>query len=181
MDVHEFADADAWEGWLAANHATRTEAWLRIGKRRADIDLITIDQAADGAFCFGWIDGQRRSYDAESFLQRYGPRRKRSPWSRVNVEKVEGLIADGRMRPAGLAEVEAAKADGRWESAYEPQRTATVPADLKAALADNLDAKEAFERLGKSERYAVMLPLLKAVTPEARAKALAREIGRLVR
>lgn len=181
MDILEFRDGTAWEAWLEERHAERPEAWLRIAKRQSGLDLITIGDAADGAFCFGWIDGQRRAYDGQSFLQRYCPRRKRSSWSKVNVDKVEGLIADGRMRPAGFAEVEAARADGRWAAAYEPQRTATVPPDLKAALADNLDAQAAFDRLGKSEQYAVMLPLLKTTTPESRAKALAREITVLAR
>ncbi|UYM06841.1 YdeI/OmpD-associated family protein [Solicola gregarius] len=179
MDILEFPDAAVWEAWLDVNHAEQTEAWLRIRKRHADLALVTISEAAEGAFCFGWIDGQRRAYDDGSFLQRYSPRRKRSPWSQVNVEKVESLIAAGRMRPSGLAEVEAAKADGRWDAAYEPQRTADVPADLAEALAGSARARGAFESMGRSERYAVILPLLKARTPELRQKALAREIARL--
>lgn len=181
MGTLEFVDAAAWESWLAVNHATRPEAWLRIRKRRSGLALITIDDAADGAFCFGWIDGQRRRHDDDSFLQRYSPRRKASPWSKVNVDRVEGLIAAGRMRPAGLAEVEAARSDGRWYAAYESQRTAQVPDDLEAALADDPIAKAAFDRLGRSERYAVMLPVLKARTTESRAKALARTVARLRR
>jgi uncharacterized protein YdeI (YjbR/CyaY-like superfamily) len=114
-----------------------------------------------------------------SFLQRYSRRRPGSSWSKVNVGKVEALTAAGRMRPPGLAEVEAAKADGRWEAAYESQRNATVPPDLAAALAGNGAASTVFEGLGRSDRYAVILPLLKARTPEARAKVLAREVARL--
>lgn len=180
MDILEFRDGAAWEHWLEDHHAERPEAWLRVAKRHADLDLIAIGDAADGAFCFGWIDGQRRAYDEQSFLQRYSPRRKASPWSKVNVDKVDALIAAGRLRTAGLAEVEAARADGRWTGAYEPQSTAEVPSDLAAALADDPVAHAAFDRLGKSERYAVMLPVLKATTPDARAKALAREIKLLV-
>lgn len=181
MCILEFRDGAAWEDWLEGHHAERPEAWLRVAKRHSGLDLIAIGDAADAAFCFGWIDGQRRAYDERSFLQRYSPRRKASPWSKVNVAKVEALIAAGRMRPPGLAEVDAARADGRWRGAYEPQRTAKVPPDLVAALAADPEAKAAFDRLGKSERYAVMLPLLRATTPESRAKARAREIDQLKR
>ena len=179
MDVIEFPDAAGWESWLEAQHEVRTEAWLRIAKRHSRMNLITIADALDVALCFGWIDGQRKARDDVSFLQRYSCRRPRSSWSKVNVAKVEALIAAGRMRPAGLAEVDAAKADGRWDAAYEPQRTAEVPPDLAAALADNARANAAFERLGRSERYAVILPLLKARTPETRARILARAVARL--
>jgi uncharacterized protein YdeI (YjbR/CyaY-like superfamily) len=178
-DLLEFPDAARWASWLAAQHGTRTEVWLRIAKRRSGISSVTSAEALDVALCYGWIDGQRKSYDEVSFLQRYSPRRPGSPWSKINVARVEELIAAERMQPAGLAEVAAAKADGRWEAAYESQRTATIPPDLVAALATNATASAAFERLGKSERYAVILPLLKARTPEARAKLLAREVARL--
>ena len=140
---------------------------------------LTITDALDVALCFGWIDGQRKRYDDVSFLQRYCPRRPRSSWSQVNVAKVEALTAAGRMQPAGLAEVAAAQADGRWEAAYESQRTAAVPPDLAAALAADARANAAFERLGKSERYAVILPLLKARTPEARARRVTQAVTRL--
>lgn len=179
MEVLDFPDAAGWESWLAAQHGVRNEAWLRIAKRHSGLGTITIAEALDVALCFGWIDGQRRSYDEVSYLQRYSRRRPRSSWSRVNVAKVEALMAAGRMQPAGLAEVAAAQADGRWAAAYEPQRTAAVPPDLAAALADNPKANAAFERLGRSDRYAVILPLLKARTGEARARMLARAVARL--
>lgn len=179
MDVLEFADAGEWESWLSAHHGSHPEAWLRIGKRHAGIALIGITEALDVALCYGWIDGQRTSYDGESFLQRYSRRRPRSSWSQVNVAKVEALTAAGQMRPAGLAEVAAARADGRWEGAYERQSTAEPPPDLLAALAADPRASAAFEALGRSERYAVILPLLKARTQEARARTLARAVQRL--
>ncbi|SIN36932.1 YdeI/OmpD-associated family protein [Micromonospora cremea] len=179
MDVLDFADATAWEAWLAAQHEVRGEAWLRIAKRHSGLASITIVEALDVALCYGWIDGQRKGLDDVSFLQRYSRRRPRSSWSQVNVAKVEALTATGRMRPAGLAEVAAAKADGRWEAAYESQRTAAVPPDLTAALAGEPRAAAAFERLGRSARYAVILPLLKARTPETRAKVLAQAVARL--
>jgi uncharacterized protein YdeI (YjbR/CyaY-like superfamily) len=180
VEVLELADAAAWESWLAEHHAAAPMAWLRIAKRGSGVDLIGIADAADVAHCFGWIDGQRKGLDDVSFLQRYSRRRPRSSWSRVNVAKVEALLAAGRMRPAGLAEVDAAKADGRWDAAYESQRTAEVPVELAAALARDPLAHAAFDRLGRSERYAVILPVLKALTPQARAQVVAREVARLV-
>lgn len=130
--------------------------------------------------CYGWIDGQRKAHDEASFLQRYSRRRSRSSWSKINVAKVEALMVAGRMRPTGLVEVETALADGRWETAYESQRSADVPPDLAAALASNARANAAFERLGRSDRYSVILmPLLKARTPETRASILARAVARL--
>src|SRR5699024_8288756 len=122
----------SWESWLEAQHEQQTEAWLRIAKRHSAIATITIADALDVALCFGWIDGQRRSYDDATFLQRYSPRRPKSSWSKINVAKVEMLMAAERMRPAGLAEVVAAKADGRWQAAYESQRLAAVPPALAA-------------------------------------------------
>ncbi len=177
--VLELADSAAWESWLASHHQEHSEAWLRIAKRHSGRTSVTITDALDVALCFGWIDGQRKSLDEQSYLQRYSRRRPRSSWSQVNVGKVEALLAAGRMRPAGLAEVAAAQEDGRWDAAYEPQRTAEVPADLVAALADDPRASATFERLGRSARYQVILALLKSRTPETRKRTLAREIARL--
>ncbi len=179
MEVLELGDSAAWESWLASHHGERAEAWLRIAKRHSELTSVTITEALDVALCFGWIDGQRRSLDDQSYLQRYSRRRPRSSWSQVNVGKVEALLAAGRMQPPGLAEVDAAKADGRWAAAYEPQRTAEVPADLAAALAGNARASAAFGGLGRSGRYQVILALLKARTLETRKRTLAREITRL--
>ena len=137
MDMLDLPDGVQWETWLSEHHGVRTEAWLRIAKRHSGVASLTVAEALDVALCYGWIDGQRQSYDEVSYLQRYSRRRPTSSWSKVNVAKVDALVAAGRMRPAGLAEVAAAKADGRWEAAYESQRTATVPPDLAAALAGN--------------------------------------------
>lgn len=177
MDALDFSDASSWESWLQAQHQHRSEAWLRIAKRRSG--LATIAHALDVALCFGWIDGQRKAHDDVSFLQRFSRRRPRSSWSKINTTRVEALTAAGRMHPAGLAEVAAAEADGRWHAAYESRRTATVPPDLAAALAGNTRATAAFERLNRSDRYAAILPVLKAHTPDARARALARAIAQL--
>lgn len=179
MDALQFPSAAEWESWLHEQHAAQTQAWLRIAKRHSGIPSLTVIEALDVALCFGWIDGQRKGLDDVSYLQRYCPRRRGSSWSKVNVAKVEVLMATGRMQPAGLAEVAAAKADGRWDAAYESQRLAEVPPDLAAALADSPISNAAFERLGRSDRYQVILPLLKARTPAARASALDRAITRL--
>lgn len=172
-------DISAWESWLAANHASAAQAWLRIGKKGARLPLIGISDALDGALCWGWIDGQRRGLDDVSFLQRYCPRRPRSAWSQVNVAKVDALIAAGRMRPPGLAQVDAARADGRWDAAYEPQRTAEPPPDLLAALAADSAARAAFDALSRTERYLILMNLAKTRTPESRARFLAGAVGKL--
>ena len=181
VEVLDFADGAAWEAWLDEHHASAAEAWLRIAKKGSGLGTLTIGEALDGALCFGWIDGQRRGLDDLSFLQRYCPRRARSSWSQVNVEKVDALLAAGRMRPAGMAQVEAARADGRWAAAYERQSTAAVPADLAAALEAEPGARAAYDALGRSEQYAVMLPVLKATTPAARERAVRRQVDRLRR
>lgn len=179
MDLLEFPDAAAWEAWLAGHHAEATEAWLRIAKRGSGIATVPTAEALDVALCWGWIDGQRESLDDLSFQQRYCPRRPRSSWSQVNQALVEALTAAGRMRPPGLAEVAAAQADGRWAAAYASQRTAEVPPDLAAALAANPRAAATFAALGRSERYQVILALLKTRTEAGRTSALTRSIERL--
>lgn len=179
MDVLEFPGSDAWESWLDTHHDSRTEAWLRIGKKNAGVELIRIGDALDAALCFGWIDGQRKGLDEVSFLQRYSRRRPRSSWSKVNVDKVGALIAAGRMRSAGLAEIDAAKADGRWDVAYVKQSEFTVPADLAAALDAAPAARAAFDELSRTEQYTMALPLLKTTTAESRATAVARFVERL--
>ncbi|WP_104090302.1 YdeI family protein [Arthrobacter sp. GMC3] len=179
MNALEFSDAAGWESWLTVQHEQQTEVWLRIGKRHAGIPLVTIAEAGALALCFGWIDGQRKACDEVSFLQRYSRRRPGSSWSKVNVARAELLIKAGRMRPPGLKEIEEAKTDGRWEAAYESQRTARVPAELTAALEGNPSALAAFERLSRSGQYTLFLPLLKAYTPEARTNTLTRIMTRL--
>ncbi|RBP66205.1 uncharacterized protein YdeI (YjbR/CyaY-like superfamily) [Brevibacterium sanguinis] len=174
-----FVDGAEWESWLEHHHATESEAWLRIAKRRSPVPGISISAALDGALCFGWIDGQRRANDADSFLQRYSPRRPRSSWSKINVTRFEILEREGRVRPAGATEAAAARADGRWAAAYESQRTATVPDDLSAELVAHPRALVAFDRLDRTSRYAVILDLLRARTPQRRRALLSRHIARL--
>ncbi|WP_416443980.1 YdeI/OmpD-associated family protein [Leucobacter sp. HNU] len=179
VTVLDFVSGAEWEAWLEAQHGSASDAWLRIAKRRSRRPGLRIEDALDGALCFGWIDGQRRSNDAESFLQRYSPRRPASPWSRINVLKFEALAAAGRVRPAGHAAAAAARADGRWDAAYASQRDAETPPELIAALAARPDAERAFAELGRTERYALILPLLRARTPERRAELLARAVDAL--
>ena len=179
MKVLEFATAGEWESWLEDHHADAGEAWLRIARRNSKVPGLTIEDALDGALCFGWIDGQRKSNDADSFLQRYSPRRRTSSWSAINVAKFETLAAAGRVRQAGYAQRDVARADGRWDAAYESQRTAETPPDLAAALAENPGAAAAFEAMSRSDRYAVILPLLKARTPQRRAERVARAVADL--
>ncbi|MFG3700344.1 YdeI family protein [Micromonospora sp. NPDC047620] len=179
VEIIRFADADEWDGWLAAHGGTRSEAWLAIPRKGSGAVAISAAQAGDVAICHGWIDSHRRRLDATHFLQRYSPRRPGSPWSRVNVDRVAALEAAGRMRPAGRAQVDAAKADGRWARAYAPQRSAAVPEDLVAALAGSDRARVAFEALSRSDRYGIFLPLLKARTPAGRAGALRRALATL--
>jgi uncharacterized protein YdeI (YjbR/CyaY-like superfamily) len=174
-----FTNAAEWESWLAEHHQDEGGAWLKIAKKGSPVAAVTIEQALQVALCYGWIDSQRKSFDEHCFLQRYSRRRKGSPWSRENVERVEALTAAGRMRPPGLAEVAAAQEDGRWEAAYAPQRDAAVPPDLAQALAADPEAAARFEALDKTGRYMVILPLLKARTPAVRAARLQKAISAL--
>jgi uncharacterized protein YdeI (YjbR/CyaY-like superfamily) len=178
-DVLSCGSPTEWESWLTAHWRRPTGVWLKIAKKGSGVASVTASEALDVALCYGWIDGTRRRLDETHFLQWYAPRRPRSSWSKVNVARVEALLAAGRMRPPGLAAIEAAKADGRWAAAYESQRNATVPPDLAAALDHDDRAKAAFESLGRSERYAVILPLLKARTPQQRAELLRVTVSRL--
>jgi uncharacterized protein YdeI (YjbR/CyaY-like superfamily) len=174
--VIAFRDAAEFEAWLDAHVDVPAGVWLKIAKKGSGIPSLTSDEAVDVGLCYGWVSGQRRPYDAVSYLQKYVPRRPRSRWSQVNVAKVEELSAAGRMRPGGLAEVEAAKADGRWVAAYPSQRHATVPPDLAAALAASAPAARAFEALGRTDRYAVILKIVTTRTPGARATQIRRAV-----
>ncbi|MFE7749675.1 YdeI family protein [Streptomyces sp. NPDC057428] len=162
------------ESWLERHHGERSELWLKLAKKSSGIESVTAAEVIEVALCFGWIDGQRRSLDATYYLQRISPRRRGSQWSLVNVRKVGELTEAGRMREPGLAEVRAAQADGRWAAAYPSQKEATVPSDLAAALAANPRAAERFERLGRTDRYLLILQLLRARSPELRAARLDR-------
>ena len=172
------SDAE-WERWLEENHETADGVWIKMAKKGSGIDSVRYPEVLDTALCFGWIDAKRLALDEQYFLQRFVPRRPRSNWSRINVEKVERLTAEGRMRPAGMGEVERAKADGRWAAAYEGQRLSTVPDDLQAELDARPEAKAFFEGLNKQNRFAILYQLQDAKRPETRARRLAKFVAML--
>lgn len=173
-------DAAAWRAWLDEHEEDPDGVWLALAKKgTVQPTSLTYDQALDEALCSGWIDGQKGSVDARVFRQRFSPRRKASLWSTRNVGLVATLIADGRMRPRGQAEIDRAKADGRWDRAYAGAATATVPEDLAAALGASPAAAGQFERLNANNRYAVLHRVATAPSPTARANRLAKLIAML--
>jgi uncharacterized protein YdeI (YjbR/CyaY-like superfamily) len=167
-----FASAAEWEAWLEAHHAEATECWLAIARKGSAHATVTHAEALDVALCFGWIDAVRHKLDDDHFLQRFTRRTQRSRWSKLNRAKVEALIAAGRMRPAGLQEVERAKADGRWDAAYDGQRTMRVPADLQRELDARPGAAAFFASLDSRNRYAILYRLHDAKLSETRARRL---------
>jgi uncharacterized protein YdeI (YjbR/CyaY-like superfamily) len=173
-----FEGPEAFEAWLEEHGATSDGIWVRMAKKHAKIPSLDWTGGVEVALCFGWIDGQAKRIDDVWYRQRFTPRRPRSLWSKVNRQKVEALVAAGRMRPAGHAEVERAKADGRWEQAYDGVATATVPDDLAAALAD-AGLTDAFAALGSTNRYAVLHRVQTAKRPETRARRIAKYVGML--
>ena len=174
-----FASAAEWEEWLEANHAASPGVRLKIAKKNTGIQSVRYPEVLESALCFGWIDGRREALDENYFLQRFTPRQPRSKWSKINREKAERLVPAGRMRPAGLAEVERAKADGRWEMAYESQSRIAVPDDLERELATRPQAKEFFFQLSSQNRYAILYRLQDAKKPETRARRLAKFVAML--
>jgi uncharacterized protein YdeI (YjbR/CyaY-like superfamily) len=173
LPVLAFPDQAALEEWLDAEHATAPGLYVRLAKKGSGVPSVTYAELVESALCFGWIDGRSQRLDETSYLQRITPRRPRSVWSRKNVAAVEALIAAGRMRPAGLAAVEAAQADGRWDRAYAGPATITVPDDLAAALAAEPAAQQAFDGLDGRNRYAVLHRVATAATPQTRARRIA--------
>lgn len=168
-----FARAGEFEGWLERHAADSPGFWMKIAKKSSGIESITYDEAVDVALCFGWIDGQKGAYDADWFLQRFTPRRPRSIWSKINTQRVVRLTESGRMRSAGLAEVEKAKADGRWAAAYRGSRDIKVPADLQGFLDAHPEESAFWSSLTKSQRYPFLFRLETAKRPETRAKRFA--------
>ena len=173
LPVASFAGVPDCEAWFAEHGADPRGIWLKIGRTGA-AQTVTYAEALEVALCHGWIDGQKRGYDERHWLQRFTPRGPRSKWSQVNRDKAEALIKAGRMRPAGQAQVDAAKADGRWAAAYAGQRSATVPDDLAAAIAADPEAKAFFETLSGANRYAILYRVNDAKKPETRAARIAR-------
>lgn len=179
VPVITFTSQDAWHAWLDEHQADQDGVWLKLARSGSGIASVTRDEALDVALCYGWIDGQGRSLDDNYWLQRFTPRRQRSKWSQINTRKVEALIAAGRMQPAGHHEIERAKADGRWDAAYAPPSTATVPDDLQQALDANTPAQEFFKTLDSRNRYAILHRVQDAKRTETRARRIAEFVTML--
>ena len=181
LPVLAFADAAEWESWLASQPLSANGLWLKFAKKASGVPTVSKPEAIDLALCHGWIDGQLKPFDGNYWLIRFTPRRPKGKWSAINCKRAEALIEAGRMRPAGLAEIERAKADGRWEVAYQSQSTITVPADLQQALDGNEDAKTLFGILDSANRYAVLYRIHTARKPETRARIIEKLVAMLGR
>lgn len=168
-----------WEAWLDRHHADSSGVWMKIAKKGAAVTTVAYPEVLDSALCFGWIDARRQGYDESFFLQRFTPRGPRSIWSQLNRDKATALIEAGRMREAGMAQVRAAKDDGRWDAAYEPQSRATVPADFQRALDENPAARDFFATLTGARRFAFLFRLHHVKTPAARKRRIAEYIETL--
>ncbi|MFN2411911.1 MAG: YdeI family protein [Pyrinomonadaceae bacterium] len=167
-----FRNQKAWATWLAKNHEKSTGIWLRFAKKGAGLTSVTYDEALDVALCYGWIDGQAKSESEQSYLQKFTPRGRRSIWSKRNVGKAETLIENETMQAAGLSEIERAKADGRWDAAYDSPKNASVPDDLRTALNKNKRAMSFFETLTGRNKYAILFRIQTAKKPETRARRI---------
>ena len=176
-----FASQDEWEAWLDAEHAGSDGVWLKFAKKGSGVETVVYAEALEVALCYGWIDSQVKTLDERFYLQKFTPRRAKSKWSRINRDKIEELTKQGRMKPAGLEQVELAKADGRWEAAYAPPSSMEVPDDLRAALDASPKAAEFWAGLNKSNRFAILYQLQDAKKPETRARRLEKFVGMLER
>jgi uncharacterized protein YdeI (YjbR/CyaY-like superfamily) len=182
--IKSFRTEAAFENWIRRNHARETELWLRIYKKGSGVPTITNAEALDVALCWGWIDGIRKAFDERSFLQRYSPRRSRSVWSQINREHVARLTAAGRMTPSGQRQVDIAKADGRWDAAYAPIRSATketIPDDLRAAIEASPRARKTFGTLGRLNLFALAFRTNNMKTAAGRARKIAALVAMLER
>lgn len=181
LPIELFEDKQAWADWLGQHHATSPGLWLRHAKKASGLTSVSYHEALDVALCYGWIDGQKKSYDDASWLQKWTPRGAKSIWSKINRDKALSLIDSGLMQSAGLAEIERAKHDGRWDAAYDSSSTAAVPSDLQEALDRNPAASDFFATLNKTNRYAILFRIQTAKKPETRAKRIEAFIGMLAR
>lgn len=172
VPIQLFVTQADWETWLAEHHASSPGLWLRLAKKGADLTSLSYAEALDVALCYGWIDGQKKGLDDASWLQKFTPRKPKSLWSKINREKVAALTAAGRMKPAGLAAVESAQKDGRWDAAYDSPGAATAPEDFQAALDQSPKAKAFYETLEKRNTYAILWRIQTAKKPETRAKRI---------
>jgi uncharacterized protein YdeI (YjbR/CyaY-like superfamily) len=182
--IRAFASVNALETWMRANHAKAPELWIKIHKKNSGLASVTAPEALDVMLCWGWIDGLRKGFDERSFLQRYTPRRAKSIWSQVNRDNVARLIKEGRMTPAGLAQIHAAKKDGRWEAAYAPIRSTSaegLPPDLMKAINASAKAKKTFATLSRQNLFALAFRTNNMKTPEGRAKKIETLVAMLAR
>ncbi len=181
LPIMAFESAGAWEAWLAGNHSRSSGIWLKLAKRDSAAPSVSYAEALEVALCYGWIDGQKERLDASWWLQKFTPRGPKSIWSRINREKADALAARGRMKPAGLAAIASARRDGRWDKAYDSQKAAAVPPDLKAELDKDPRARTFFSTLSSVNRYAILFRLHNAKKPETRARRLRRFMDMLRR
>ena len=179
LPIVGFRDQQAWADWLQINHGTSSGLWIQLAKKGSAGRSLSYAEAVEVALCYGWIDGQSKGNNATSWLQKFTPRRKRSIWSKINREKVERLISEGRVQPAGLAEVDRAKQDGRWEAAYDSPRVATVPADFQTALKNRPQASAFFGTLNSQNRFAILFRLQTAKKAGTRARRIEQFIRML--
>ncbi len=179
IPVMLFEQQKEWAVWLDKNHAMSSGVWLKLAKKAAGLNSVSYDEALEVALCYGWIDGQKKSYDESSWLQKFTPRRVKSIWSKVNREKAQKLIESGQMKPAGLKAVEAARQDGRWDAAYDSPSGATVPSDFQAELDKNVQAKAFFATLDSRNRYAILFRIQTAKKAETRTKRIQQFIEML--
>jgi uncharacterized protein YdeI (YjbR/CyaY-like superfamily) len=176
-----FDSQASWEAWLAQHYVDSKGVWLKVAKKETGIPSVNYAEALESALCYGWIDGQKAALDGQYWLQKFTPRGRTSGWSKVNCQKAEALIAAGRMQPAGLRQVEAAKADGRWDAAYASQRTIGVPEDLQVELDKHPAARAFFDTLDSANRYAVLYRVTTAKRLETRAARIAKMVEMLER
>jgi uncharacterized protein YdeI (YjbR/CyaY-like superfamily) len=179
LPIHLFSTQAGWHVWLGEHYQEPKGVWLKISKKNSGKLSVSYAEALEEALCYGWIDGQKRSYDADYFLQKFTPRRAKSTWSKVNVQKVALLFEQGRMQPSGIAAVECAKVDGRWEQAYDAASTMTMPADFHEALEGHQKAKEFYASLNKTNTYAFLWRIQTAKKPETRKTRIATFISML--
>ncbi len=181
LPVMLFKNQEEWEAWLSKRYASSAGLWLRLAKKSGELQSVSYQEALDVALCYGWIDGQKKSHDGESWLQRFTPRKPKSIWSRINQAKALGLIKHGRMRPAGLAAIESAKRDGRWDAAYDSHRTAAPSHDFQTALNKNPKAKAFFATLNSRNRYAILFRIQTAKKDETRQKRIEQFVRMLAK
>ncbi len=181
LPIGDFPDQTAWTDWLESNHASSPGLWLRLAKKGAKAPSVTYAEAVESALCYGWIDGQKDKHDDAAWLQKFTPRGPRSIWSKINREKIAVLVAANRMKPAGLAAVERAKAGGQWEAAYDPPSTSKIPTDFQAALDASAPAKAFYATLNSANRYGISFRIQNVKKAETRARKITEFIAMLVR